>query len=243
MTYNEQFSNRIKGYMYATSKYENVLENENKTAVSMLNPTKGDKILHIAASGVNIKKYINLDEIELIEVEHNEEFSKAGGVDFIDITQMPYDNNTFDKVIIIANLHHSNNTERELIYKEIYRVLKADGKFILGDVMKYSLQDFFLNGFVNKYNPNGHIGQFYDYYDLELFRKSGFHTKLEGKAYTWNFNSKEEFEDFTYNFFHLVNLEKDKLYKEIKKYLTIKELEDNTLALNWRLIYFTATKL
>ena len=35
-----------------------LLENENLTAVRHLNPQKGDKILHIAAVGVNIKNYI-----------------------------------------------------------------------------------------------------------------------------------------------------------------------------------------
>ncbi len=243
MTYSEQFTNRIKGYMYATSKYQNVLENENKTAVSMLNPTKGDKILHIAASGVNIKKYIDLEEIELIEVDQNEEFAIIGDVDFIDITQMPYDDNTFDKVIVIANFHHSNNTERELIYKEIFRILKPNGKFILGDVMKYSLQDFFLNGFVNHYNPNGHNGQFFDYYDLELFRKTGFSTKIENASYTWNFESKEELEDFAYNFFNIINLEKYKTYKEIKKYLVVNQTDEGKITWNWRLIYFIATKI
>ncbi len=242
MTYSEQFTNRIEGYMYASSKYENVLENENKTAVSILNPTKGDKILHIAASGVNIKKYINLEDIELTEVDQNEEFAHAGDVDYIDITEMPYDDNTFDKVIVIANFHHSNNTERELIYKEIFRVLKPDGKFILGDVMKYSLQDFFLNGFVNKYNPNGHNGQFFDYYDIELFRKTGFRIKIENASYTWNFESKDELEDFAYNFFYLINLEKNKIYNEIKKYLIVNQTDEGKITWNWRLMYFIATK-
>ena len=242
-SYDEQFSKRIKGYMYASSKYENVLENENKTAVNHLNPTKGDKILHIAASGVNIKKYINLKDIELIEVDQNEEFADAGGVDHIDITQMPYQDNTFDKVIVIANFHHSNNTEREIIYKEIYRVLKPDGKFILGDVMKYSLQDFFLNGFVNHYNPNGHNGQFFDISDLELFRKTGFLTKIKNDEYTWNFESKDELEDFSYNFFYLINLEKHNTYKEIKKYLVVNETDEGKITWNWRLMYFIATKI
>ena len=60
MDYNEKFKNRIKGYMYASSKYPKVLENENLTAVRHLNPQKGDKILHIAAVGVNIKNYIDI---------------------------------------------------------------------------------------------------------------------------------------------------------------------------------------
>lgn len=242
ISYDEQFLERIKGYMYATSKYENVLVNENKTAVSILNPVKGDKILHIAAAGVNIKKYIDLEDIELVEVDQNEEFASLANIDHIDIKEMPYDDNTFDKVIVIANFHHLPIEERKIVYKEIHRVLKSTGKFILGDVMKHSLQDFFLNGFVNKYNPNGHNGLFFDYKDLTLFRDSGFRTKIENTTYTWNFTSKNELEDFVYHFFNLMNLEKNQIYKEIKKYLVINQTEEGKITWNWRLLYFIATK-
>lgn len=245
MEYNIQFKNRVDGYLYASSKYENVMANENITAVKILNPKNNDKILHIAAVGVNIKKYLPSDiMIELIEVEQNEEFAKAGNVDHINLTNMPYKDNTFDKVIVIANFHHMDNIERSIVYKEIHRVLKYSGTFIMADVMKNSQQDHFLNEFVNMYNPNGHNGQFFDssdlsdLSDLELFQKSGFVTEIKTMEYTWDFNSIEELNDFCYNFFNLKKINQYDIYTEIQKYLTINQ----TLQWNWQLLYFISIK-
>jgi len=239
MEYNIQFKNRIDGYLYASSKYENVMANENMTAVNILNPQNNDKILHIASVGVNIKKYIPSNvRIELVEVEQNEEFAKAGNVDNINMTNIPYKDNTFDKVIVIATFHHLNNMERNIIYKEIHRVLKTSGTFIMADVMKNSQQDHFLNEFVNMYNPNGHNGQFFDSSDLELFQKSGFITEIKTMEYTWDFNSIEELNDFCYHFFNLKKLNQSDIYEEIQKYLTINQ----TLQWNWKLLYFISIK-
>jgi SAM-dependent methyltransferase len=239
MEYNMQFKTRVDGYLYATSKYETVMANENMTAVNILNPQNNDKILHIASVGVNIKKYIPSNvRIELVEVEQNEEFAKAGNVDNINMTKMPYKDNTFDKVIVIANFHHMSNTERSIVYKEINRILKTSGTFIMADVMKNSMQDHFLNEFVNMYNPNGHNGQFFDSSDLELFQKTGFTTEIKTMEYTWDFNSIEELNDFCYHFFNLKKLNQSDIYEKIQKYLTINQ----TLQWNWKLLYFISIK-
>jgi ubiquinone/menaquinone biosynthesis C-methylase UbiE len=245
MEYNTQFKNRAEGYLYASSKYENVLANENITAVKILNPQNNDKILHIAAVGVNIKKYIPQDiKIELIEVDQNEDFARMGNVEHINLTKMPYPDNTFDKAIVIANFHHMDKDERSIVYKEIHRVLKPSGTFIMADVMKNSQQDRFLNEFVDTYNPNGHNGMFFNWSDLELFQKSGFTTELKTMKYTWDFNSIEELNDFCYHFFNLKKLEKSNIYNEIEKqkYLIIKQSGNQTIKWNWQLLYFISTK-
>jgi SAM-dependent methyltransferase len=242
MDYNKKFKNRVEGYMYAAKKYDKVLENENIIAIRHLNPSGGEKILHIGAVGVDFKKYIlNLDEIELVEIEQNKEFAEYGGVPHIILDDMPYEDGVFDKVIVVASFHHFNELERLKVYKEIRRVLKVGGKFILADVMKNSLQDKFLNGFVNKYNPNGHDGLFFSYSDIKLFETVGFATQIKNEYYSWDFESKTELEDFCFHFFNLLNLEKDKIYEEVKKYLVVYNFGIK-IKWNWRLIYFIATK-
>ena len=243
MDYDERFKNRVAGYMYASQKYEKVLENENMTAIRHLNPLSGERILHIGAVGVNFKKYIPDNVIiELVEVEQNKEFADYGGVNFIDLGDMLYDDESFDKVIVVASFHHFNEIERTKIYKEIRRVLKPQGTFILADVMKNTLQDKFLNGFVNKYNPNGHNGIFFNNSDLKVFESVGFDTQIKNEYYTWNFESKAELEDFCFHFFHLLKLEKVKIFDEIKKYLIVYEVSGGKIKWNWKLGYFIAKK-
>ncbi len=240
---NNIFRNRVKGYIYAVKKYEKVLENENMIAIKHLNPVKGDKILHIGSGGVNLKKYIlNIDDIELVEIEQNKEFADYDNIPFIMLDNMPYEDNTFDKIIVVSSFHHYTEKERPNVYKEILRVLKVGGTFILADVMKNSFQDYFLNDFVNKYNPNGHDGVFFSNSELKLFESAGFTTEIKNEYYNWSFESKLELEDFCFNFFHLLKLEKEKIYEEIKKYLVFHE-ENNKIKWDWGLIYFICKKV
>ncbi len=244
MDYIEKFKDRVEGYIYASSRYENVLKNENTNAVNNLNLMKNDKVLHIAAVGVNIKKYINPSlNIELVEVDQSEDFVNLGGPQYkhIDLNKMEYEDNTFDKAIVIANFHHSSNEERRRIYKEIYRVLKPNGLFILADVEKDSQQDKFLNGFVNEYNPCGHQGLFFDCSDLNLFDDVGFKTILKRVKYTWDFESKETLIDFCYNFFNLKKIKKENIYDEVKKYLSLSVTHNNNIYWDWNLLYFIST--
>jgi SAM-dependent methyltransferase len=245
MDYIHKFNGRVEGYIYASSKYDHVLKNENLNAVKYLDPIKGDKILHISSVGVNFKKYINnIDEIDITEVESNPEFALLGNVKHVQLNKLPYENNYFDKIIVIASFHHINNDERVIIYKEIYRILKQNGIFILADVKKDSMQAHFLNDFLDKYNPIGHNGMFFNSSDIELFKYSGFETTIKEENYTWDFNSIEELNDFCYNLFYLKNIKKEKIFEEIKKYLTIIIDNDNNLIKwNWLLLFFISKKI
>ncbi|MDY6934529.1 MAG: methyltransferase domain-containing protein [Spirochaetota bacterium] len=54
-----------------------------------------------------------------------------GGADLIlkDTSKIPYDNESFDTITIIASLNHIPN--REEVLKEIHRILKRDGRLII----------------------------------------------------------------------------------------------------------------
>lgn len=49
-----------------------------------------------------------------------------------DMTNIPFNNNTFDALICVASFHHLSTIERRIAaLKEMYRILKLDGKLFL----------------------------------------------------------------------------------------------------------------
>ena len=66
-----------------------------------------------------------------------------------DITEIPFKSNKFDVVLIFTVLHHVPNWREAL--KEIYRVLKPNGIFLINEINQRSLDRF--ERYVKVYHP------------------------------------------------------------------------------------------
>jgi hypothetical protein len=247
MDYNKSFINRASSYMYAMNNYPNALENEFTNAINILDPQPNEVIMNIPSGGVFLEKYLN-NNIIYKSYETSLEFAQLTDISYCLYTQIPENNNSIDKIIVLANLHHSNNEERKQIYKEIHRIIKPNGKFIIGDVIKTSKQDDWLNIFVDSYNTNGHKGIFWNDpkinpVDKKLLEECGFSVETIITNYTWNFDSKDNMLDFCKNLFGLDKINDNNiLFDGLNKYLIIKNI-DNKYFIDWQLIYFISTKL
>jgi len=49
--------------------------------------------------------------------------------------KLPFDNGSFDRIISTYALHHLNDQEKRLAIKEMMRVLKENGRIVIGDMM------------------------------------------------------------------------------------------------------------
>ncbi|MBC2857139.1 class I SAM-dependent methyltransferase [Cetobacterium sp. 2A] len=79
-----------------------------------------------------------------------------------DSENLPYENEMFDIITCINSFHHYPNPQ--LVAKEIARVLKLNGKLILGEIW---LPPFF-KSIVNKLLPYGKSGDFKIYSNSEI---------------------------------------------------------------------------
>ena len=52
-----------------------------------------------------------------------------------DFMKLPFESNTFDRIVSTYAFHHLNDTEKEYAVREILRVLKSNGKLLIGDMM------------------------------------------------------------------------------------------------------------
>lgn len=242
--YNEVFENRIKSYMYAIEKYPHVLSEEFENIINELYLQENDILLNIDGISSPINNYIKNIKINYQVIESNIHFCKYYQINPFDYNYIPFIDNSINKIMINASLHHVLNEHRNILYKEIYRVLNKNGLFLLNDVLLNSKEDYWLNVIVHKYNPNGHQGLFFTIHDKEELEKNGFHVITKIKKYKWFFYSKEELLDFVKKLFYLTLIQNDEtLYNLIQKYLDLQyNNKKNIYYFDWSLLYFICTK-
>mgnify|MGYP000908088788 CR=1 FL=1 len=240
MNYKKQFSNRTQSYLYSINKYPNVLYNEFTQAIEMLHLNNKETIVNIPAGGIPLHKYIDEKlKIKYYAYDICKEFCDEK-ISLCDYTNIPQIKNTVDKIICLASLHHTSILERYDIYNEFNRILKQNGFLIIGDVIKGSCQDMWLNDFVNEYNSNGHSGIFFDNNDIKQIEQNNFSVTSINKEYDWVFTSENEMFDFIKNLFHLDLLPNDDVL--IDGLVTILNYIPGSLKINWKLIYFICKK-
>lgn len=150
----------------------------------------------------------------------------------------------FDVIHSIAGYHHYTPETRRKIHKEMNRILKPNGLYVIADVAEGSEPARCLNGFVDTYCPFGHKGMFLTQTDIETLKEEGYDVKESHQSYTWDFHSWEECFEYTKSLFYLTNYTKslDEFKQELKNYLTITEHDNGSISWNWSLLYLFTTK-
>jgi SAM-dependent methyltransferase len=241
MDYKKQFSNRTKSYLYSINKYPNVLYNEFTQAVQMLNLNNKEILVNIPAGGIPLNKYIDPQlEINYYAYDICNEFC-TDNINLCDYTNIPHSKNSVDKIICLASLHHTSISERHDIYNEFNRILKQNGILVIGDIVKESCQDKWLNNFVNKYNSYGHCGLFFSENDIKQIEQYNFSVTFVNKEYDWVFNNENEMIYFIKHLFHLNLLLNDQiLFDALVNFLNY---IPGSCKIKWKLIYFICKKL
>jgi SAM-dependent methyltransferase len=78
----------------------------------------------------------------------------------------------FNVVGSLTGVHHE--VQREEVYAEWFRLLRPGGRLLVMDVAEGSAVGAFLNGFVHRWNNQGHIGFFLESSDEQALQALGF---------------------------------------------------------------------
>lgn len=206
-------------------------------AAKVLNASSTDVIANIGSVGVPVHKYVP-EGTRVHVIEFSPEFATLAGIPCCAMLEpLPIKSHTVDKIIIIALLHHFSEAERAWLYGECHRILKADGALVIADVEKESQQAEWLNGVVDRYNPYGHSGNFFEASDSLAIESCGFSVRsVERKDYMWTFASDTEMVDCLYHTFYMSKARPGDILFEAQRVLGCANG-----GVRWGLLYFIAT--
>lgn len=231
MEYEEAFFNRAQRYNYAVEKYKYVLDNEFKIAIDVLDLQFNDVLVNIPSGGIPLHKYIDKT---LKVTYHGFEPLKDTSCSF---TAIPLDDKSVDKIMCLSSFHHVQDQRVDTV-NEFKRILKDGGTLVIGDVIKGSLQDEWLNTFVHRYNSNGHIGDFLKPSDVTFMSQYGFEVEVSNQSYNWMFKSDKDAIDFMINLFGLDLIhDTDFLLQSMKSMLNYRNC-----IIEWQLQYLKCKK-
>jgi SAM-dependent methyltransferase len=237
--YETLFSKRAESYLAALRLCPTAMDEEFAAAVHACNLRDGDTLLCIpsAVEDLRVHLYSTGMHIRHLTFETSADLAAATGTPCAKLNAIPVPDNSVDKVLSLASLHHATDEERVAFYVESRRILKHGGALVIGDVAAGSRQDIWLNTFVNAHSSHGHAGRFWhEDADKPLLEAQGFKVTTHRASYNWNFPSQLVMVEYCKRLFCLDLASNEEIQEGLQ---TILNATETSFA--WGLVYFTST--
>lgn len=206
MDYTSIFKERADRYVMASRQWPEIRKEEFSSYLDCLGLHPGEQLLDVPCGLAQVGHLVS-PEVGYTGLDPAEDFAVAGGGTGALVVQgnlrcMPFRNHGFDVIGSLTGVHHE--VQRTELYAEWLRLLRPGGRLIMMDVWVGSSIDVFLNGFVDRWNSQGHSGHFLQKDDLSALRQVGFDQVVVRQLdYYWRAPSDEEMHAFMLNLFGL----------------------------------------
>jgi len=128
-----------------------------------------------------------------------------------------------------------------MLFAEMKRILKPDGRIVVADVAGDSAVRDFLDNFVGRYCETGHSGWYFGAATRTELKDSGLTIVTDKRLdYLWCAPNMEQLADFCRLLFGMTRTDTPTVAEGIRDYLGTRELDGMT-GLNWQLQCFVCT--
>lgn len=211
--------------------------------VALAQPEDGEVMVDFPSAGAYIKPYLEAAAPKAVyhAVEHVPEYEAAG----LDVSagtweKLNFNDHSVDIVLCLAALHHVY-PGRPLFYRECSRVLRAAGRLIIGDVAEGTNAAGFLNEFVDKYSPEGHVARFFrEDIDVPEIQSAGLTVShWEVKDLRWFYPDKQTAITFCRGLFRLGAATDQQIWEGLDHYLGLDQ-SGAGVEMSWQLAFIRA---
>ncbi len=198
-SYEHIFDQRGRWYHEAMGRCPRARWREFRAVVDAAAPRPGETIVDLPAGGGYLAAWLprgmHYIGVESSRTFHDSALPGAGRRILAPLHDTGLPTGSVDLVISLAGVHHL--ADRPALYREVARILKPEGRFVLADVRDGSDPARFLDLFVHAHNSMGHRGMYLDPADRAAMRASGLEIVTDrATPYTWDFDDRDELAAF-----------------------------------------------
>lgn len=238
--YGEIFAARASQYHFAMQTCPRARDAEFLAIVQDL-PADAVNLLDVPSGGGYLSSYLTSPGT-LRSCDFSVGFAGAG-VPKASPQSLPYESGSFDAVLSLTGLHHIARGNQDAFLAECQRVLRAKGHILVGEVLRGSPVDAFLNDFVHRHNSQGHVGDFFDEGFLAQLATAGFSgARMQVRSYAWRFADVPGMVTYCRNMFGIDQADDALIESGLRDYLGFRVAQDGTVELPWQLVFYRAVK-
>lgn len=238
MSYKDIFDQRGSSYDAAMRRWPDPRADDFLIPLEWIGVKDGETLLDLPAGGGYIGRYLP-GGCRWIQHEPSGGFS--GHASDNSLVPIPLSDASVDCAISIAGVHHLD--DKNVLFEEMRRVLKREGRLLLADVHEQSAVARFLDEYVGEHNSTGHQGRYLADDTLVELRDAGFDVvRAERTTYTWRFDDREQLGLFCAALFDMRDVDPDAVSDAVDNYLGI-STTDGKIAMNWELFLILACQV
>lgn len=241
-SYKQIFERRGQRYNDAMTRLPDSRQAEFGQLLERVTFKPGAWVADVPAGGGYLRRYLP-DDCQWHGHEPCSTFSSHldDRLEIEDLLPLPWEQARFDICFSLAGVHHLQ--DKRPFYREVNRILKPDGVFVLSDVKSDTPVASFLNGFVDRRGSTGHNGVFLNKATTAELEHAGFTVESrELVSCPWRFTTVENLRSFCGDLFDLEPLTEEEFLEEVGAILRLDFLPDNSILLQWELLTYVCRK-
>lgn len=241
--YEKIFVERGWRYLRALNRFPGARAEEFKTAADKARVEPGHRVIDVPAGGGMLSRYLP-EGCVAVRLECAPGLSSGDQLRSharADYSCWPLADASAERVISVAGVHHVE--DKRPFYHEAARCLAPGGVLLLAEVAEGSVIDTFLDGFIDRYNPQGHNGFYLNDQSLVDLEQAGLKIdSVTEQAYHWNFTSAADMHAYCSDQFGLKAIDQDQFVAELGEYLPLEIDQQQRVKLPWVLRHIRAIK-
>lgn len=240
MNYEDIFRERGTAYAHAMARWPETRRDEFLLPADRATLKTGDVVVDVPAGGGYLERYLPTG-VRWFGHEPCASFFDAAAADDHPLLPLPWTDGFADAALSIAGVHHQE--DKLPLYREVHRVLKPGGRFVLADAHEDSPVAGFLDGFVGRFNSTGHRGIYLTAADLPRLESCGYRVlKAERLAYHWWFATRTDMAEFCRLLFDMREISVPAVADGIEAQLGVND-ENGEIGMRWELYTITAVRI
>jgi len=239
MNYEAIFRQRGAAYAQAMARWPDARREEFDLVVRSAGFATGQVALDVPAGGGYLRRYLPSG----VTWRGHEPCASFFDDDATDqpLLPLPCGDGSADAALSVAGVHHLD--DRGPLYRELARVLRPGGRFVLADVHEEAPVGRFLDEFVGAHNSTGHRGNYLSGADLGLLADCGFRVLRAGREpFAWQFPDRRAMGEFCRLLFDMRDITAEAVTEGIEARLGT-DTRNGGVGMRWELYVAVAERL